>query len=91
MRSACEWYAAVAERDGRIRGEFTLIVGPLDEKAISARMKGEAEGAWEAAALELVTLVASGRGVATSTIAKDVSARFGVPKVGADPLLSPST
>lgn len=78
VSSARRWYQEVVERDGRLRGEFTLVLAPLDDATIQAR-RGEAlQVAEDAAAAEVRLRL--GAGGAISRIAKDVAAEFGVPR-----------
>jgi 16S rRNA (cytidine1402-2'-O)-methyltransferase len=78
VSSALRAFSAIAERDGKVRGEFTLVVGPLGEEAV-AKQKGEAAEAAEAAAASEVG-VRLAQGMALSRVAKEVAAEFGVPK-----------
>lgn len=78
IASAYEWYKGVAARDGRVRGEFTIILGPADE-GVRRRKSDDAAAAAEAAAsAEVAARLAAGGSL--SRVAKDVAAEFGVPK-----------
>lgn len=76
--SARSWYADVAARDGQLRGEFTVVIGPLDPETLKQRQGEAQEAAESAAAAEVRVRLAAGG--ALSRVTKDVAAEFGVSK-----------
>ncbi len=78
VRTAAEWYASVAQTAGKVRGEFTLVLAPLDAHALAERRE-EAQQAAADAAAELVAERLA-RGESVSRVARDVAAELGVPK-----------
>ena len=79
IASAYAWYSGVAQRDGKIRGEFTLVIAPMDAESVE-RLEGEsAEAAAAAAAVEVAARLEAGQSP-LSRVAKEVAAEFGVKK-----------
>lgn len=78
VRSAYQHYGAVAERDGKLRGEFTLVLAPLDAAALEARKAGAAAATMEAAAAAVADRLDAGE--STSRASKSVAAELGIPK-----------
>ena len=79
--------ARIVERDGKLRGEFTLVVAPMDEATLKEKDELAAADAEVAAAAEVRVRLAAG--MRLSKAAKEVAAEFGVPrsKVYAEALL----
>ena len=78
VSSAYQWFSAITDREGRLRGEFTLVLAPLDGETIAASRAAASEAAMEAASVEVIArLEAGGR---LSRVTKAVAAEFGVPK-----------
>ena len=78
--SVLEWFREVAEREGRVRGEVTLVLAPLGAEAMQAR-----EAARQLSLAEQVDAALRSRlgaGGAVSSTAKAVAAELGVPKSG---------
>lgn len=78
VRSAYEWFRDVAERDGKLRGEFTVVLAPLDEEARAAQKVAASETALQAATEALAERLAAGERV--SKAAKTVAAEHGLAK-----------
>ena len=76
--SAYRWYSDMAERDGKLRGEFTIVVSPLDAAVVEEQKEEAAAAALETAAAEVAERLAAGGSL--SRVAKDVAAELGVPK-----------
>ena len=78
VSSAYAWYSAAVERDGKLRGEFTVVLAPLDA-AVVEEQRGEELKATEAAAIdEMTARLATGQKI--SRVTKEVAAEFGVAK-----------
>ena len=78
VHSAYLWYSSVAEKEGRIRGEFTVVLAPLDAAAVAQQKEGlTAEKLEAAVAAASAKLEAGG---AISKVSKEVAAEFGVAK-----------
>ena len=78
VAQAEEHFAAAAARDGRVRGEITLVLGPMDEAGVSAQANAaQADAAGRATALLCAELDA---GASVSRAAKAVAAATGLPK-----------
>lgn len=78
VASARAWYASVVERDGKLRGEFTVVIAPIDAATLELR-RGEAAADAEGRAAEAVR-VRLAAGGAISRVAKEVALEFGVAK-----------
>ena len=76
--SAHAWYAAIAERDGKLRGEFAVVIAPLDAATLEQR-EGEAAAVAEERATEAVRARLAAGG-ALSRVVKEAALEFGVPK-----------
>jgi 16S rRNA (cytidine1402-2'-O)-methyltransferase len=78
IASAHAWYAAIAERDGKLRGEFAVVIAPLDAATLEQR-EGEAAAVAEERATEAVRARLAAGG-ALSRVVKEAALEFGVPK-----------
>ena len=78
VTSAFNWFTGIAEREGRIRGEFTLVVAPLDAEILEQQKGQAAQDAFAAACVELERRLDDDEPM--SAVAKSVSVDFGVPK-----------
>ena len=76
VASALSWYASVAERDGKLRGEFTLVLAPPDAETREERREEAAARAEAAAAEEVRNRVAAGGTL--SRVVKEVARELGV-------------
>ena len=74
------WYEQQAERDGRVRGEISLVLAPLGAAARQARADAQRLSLDEQVDAALRARLAAG-GTVSST-AKAVAAELGVPKKG---------
>ena len=83
---AAQFFSAIAEREGRVRGEFTVVLGPMEQAA--ARRLDEEDEAGKAQLVTSLLRAELTAGVSVSRAAKSVSAAAGVPKVGCDCLAS---
>lgn len=78
IASALSWYASMAEREQRVRGEFTIVIAPLDQATLDARQEKAAAEAEVAAAEEVRARLAAGGSV--SRVAKEVASKYGLRK-----------
>jgi 16S rRNA C1402 (ribose-2'-O) methylase RsmI len=78
VHSAYRAFGAVAERDGKVRGEFTIILAPLSAELVAAQRGAADAQTMAAAAAEVGVRLAAGGAI--SRVAKEVAAEFGVPK-----------
>ena len=79
ISSAYAWYSDVAQRDGKLRGEFTVVIAPMDAQSVERQQGEKAEAAEAAAANEVAARLAAGQSP-LSRVAKEVAAEFGVAK-----------
>ena len=68
----------MAERDGKLRGEFTIVLAPLDAATRAAQQDAAAEASMEAAAEEVAVRLEGGEPI--SRISRSVAAELGVAK-----------
>lgn len=79
ISTAYAWYSGVAERDGKLRGEFTVVIAPLDAESVQRQQGETAEAAEAAAASEVAARLVAGQSP-LSRVAKEVAAEYGVAK-----------
>ena len=72
------WYTEMAERDGKVRGEVTLVLSPLGADAKEAREAARQLSLTEQVDAALRARLAAGDPV--SSTAKQVAVELGVPK-----------
>tara|TARA_B100000795_G_scaffold8376_1_gene5948 strand:+ start:65 stop:385 length:321 start_codon:yes stop_codon:yes gene_type:complete len=72
------WYTEMAERDGKVRGEVTLVLSPLGADAMEAREAARQLSLTEQVDAALRARLAAGDPV--SSTAKQVALELGVPK-----------
>jgi len=75
---AASWFASVAEADGRVRGEFTLVLGPMEATAV--RLRDEEDKDAKAQHVSELLRADLQAGASVSRAAKAVSAAVGVSK-----------
>ena len=68
----------MAERDGKLRGEFTIVLAPLDAATRAAQQDAAAEASMEAAAEQVAARLEAGEPI--SRISRAVAAEVGVAK-----------
>ena len=78
VASAYQKFGEVARGDGRIRGEFTLVLGPLDADARKAAQGAATDALMATAAAEVSARLRAGGKI--SKVAREVAAELGVPK-----------
>ena len=74
------WFTETAAREGRVRGEVTLVLAPLGAEAQQAREAARQLSLAEQVDAALRARLAAGDPV--SSTAKQVAAELGVPKKG---------
>merc|ERR1740130_205850 len=78
VASVLAWYTEMAERDGKVRGEVTLVLSPLGADAMEAREAARQLSLTEQVDAALRARLAAGDPV--SSTAKQVAVELGVPK-----------
>ena len=75
---AAHYAASAAEREGRVRGEFTLVLAPIGGEETARRAAEELESQQERAAAMVAERLAAGESV--SRVAKEVAAELDLAK-----------
>ena len=78
IKAAYDWFGSVHKQDGKLRGEFTLVLAPLDAEALAERKDARKQADLDAAAELLATRLAAGESV--SKASKAVAAELGISK-----------